>query len=292
MWPSHSGLPLLVAIVLLSKRVNRHPTFVNLCVAFIITGLSSSLLVYARRTTGPEPSRMLCLLQASLIYGMPGLTSTAAFALVLQMFFTIRATFYGKPCHDVDHIIRVWMMLVSPYIAFFISILATATVGAANPLRVSRNRRFFYCSVESSPLTNTLTIYSAIILFATLVTIVWTMFLLYKRLTMTKAELPKWTMDLSLPFRIIGFGFYIIIAMSLSLLSIKSPSSPAPDLVIASAATFFILIFGTQRDVLSVVCFWKRPLPKEVSEEFHVDLKQAFDHEASPPKERIKPIPI
>ena len=73
----------------------------------------------------------------------------------------------------------------------------------------------------------------------------------------------KWTVDLSLPIRIIAFGVYIIAAMrlehnpltietlyisdksSLSLLSIKSPSSPAPDLVIASGS-YFDHLFSTK----------------------------------------------
>jgi len=280
MWPSHLGLPVLLGIVLFSKRVNRHPTFVNLCVAFIITGLSSSLLVYAGRTVGPEPSRMLCLLQASLLYGMPALTSTAAFMLVLQMFFATRAAFFGEEYHDGEHFVRTWMMLILPFVAFFVFVLATATVGAANPLHVSRNRRFFYCSLESSSLTDSLTLFSAIILFSTFIFISWTIVLIYKRLAVTKDARPKWTMDLSLPLRIITFGLYIIIAMSLSLLSIKSPSSPVPDLVIALAATIVILIFGTQRDIMCALCVWKRPPPAEVSEGFHVDLRQEFDPEA------------
>jgi len=295
MWPSHLGLPILLGIVLFSKRVKRHPTFVNLCVAFIITGFSSSLLVYARRTTGPEPSRMLCLLQASLLYGTPALTPTAAFMLVLEMFFNIRAAFFGEEYHGEEHFLRSWVMLASPYVAFLICVLATATVGAANPLHVSRNRRFFYCSVESSPLTNSLTTFSAVILLSTTVMIVWTMVLIYKRLTITtrKGLRPKWTMDLNLPLRIITFGFYTIVAMSLSLLSIKAPSSPAPDLVIAFAATLFIVVFGTQRDIVSVLCFWKRPLPQEVAEEFHVDLKKAFDPEEDAGSERSnKPVAI
>ncbi|PPQ75534.1 hypothetical protein CVT26_012524 [Gymnopilus dilepis] len=149
MWPSHFGLPVLLGIVFFSKTVHRHPTFVNLCVAFIIVGLSSSLLVYAGRTVGPEPSKMLCLLQASLLYGMPAFTSMAAFMLVLQMFFSTRAAFFGKEYRDADHIIRTWVMLILPLLAFFICVLATATVGAANPSHVSRNRRFFYCSLQS-----------------------------------------------------------------------------------------------------------------------------------------------
>jgi|ERR1700722_17231730 len=43
-WPSHIGLPLLLAIVLLSKKIQRHPTFINMCVTWIITGFSCSIL--------------------------------------------------------------------------------------------------------------------------------------------------------------------------------------------------------------------------------------------------------
>ncbi len=38
MWPSHFGLPIMLALVL-SKRVKRHATFANLCAAFIIIGM-------------------------------------------------------------------------------------------------------------------------------------------------------------------------------------------------------------------------------------------------------------
>lgn len=38
------GLPLLVATFLFAKSVNRHPTLVNMCITWIISGISSSLL--------------------------------------------------------------------------------------------------------------------------------------------------------------------------------------------------------------------------------------------------------
>jgi len=38
MWPSHFGIPLLVAIVLFGK-VQRYATFLNLCFTFMIVGL-------------------------------------------------------------------------------------------------------------------------------------------------------------------------------------------------------------------------------------------------------------
>ncbi|PPR02457.1 hypothetical protein CVT24_002006 [Panaeolus cyanescens] len=216
MWPSHFGLPVLLAIVLFSKRVKRHAIFVNLLLAFIIAGV-----VYANATTGPEPNELLCLFQSSLLYGMPGLqvffrrlelmrqmankfvfrTSTAALTLVIQMFLMIRAAFFGEPYHDSDHMLRLWLLLIAPYMAFFTAILSTAIIGVRDPTKVSRNRRFFYCSVENLALTNTLTIYAAIVLFATLVFIVWTCVIVYKRWKALRSqglELRN-TVDLSFP---------------------------------------------------------------------------------------------
>ncbi|KAF8803760.1 hypothetical protein BYT27DRAFT_7171042 [Phlegmacium glaucopus] len=288
MWPSHFGIPLLLGIVLFSKNIKRHPTFVNICVAHIIIGISSSLLVYAGRTTGPEPSKMLCLLQASLLYGTPALASTTAFVLILQMFLMIRTAFLEGEYHDRDHPIRLWVMLITPYIAFFTSVLATAIIGSQRPSHVSRGRRFFYCSLRSLPLTNAITVYAAITLFFTIVTIACTIRILYNRWKATRSNLAlrlKWTTDLSLPFRIITFGIYITVAMSLSLLSISAPSSPVPDLVIASAATVMLLIFGTQSDILSVLFFWvgKKP-PRPVSKDYHIriDFQQAYERWNTP----------
>ncbi|KAJ3569348.1 hypothetical protein NP233_g5108 [Leucocoprinus birnbaumii] len=281
-WPSHFGLPLLLAVVIFSKSIRRHVTFINLCVAFIIIGISSSLLLYAGKFEGPaEPSQMLCLLQASLLYGMPGLSSMAAFMLVLHMFLVIRAHYHGREYLDRDHPLRLWAMAVAPYAVFLICILATAAIGSTHPERVSRNRRFFYCSLDSLPLTNTLTIVAAIILLATATLEVWAILILYRKWKIQRNSFPdRGTLELSLPIRIITFGFYIIIALSLSLLSIKSPESPVPDLMIATAASVVMFIFGTQKDILRALCFWNRDSPQKVksldSTTSSVDLKSEF----------------
>lgn len=259
MWPSHFGLPILLAIVLFSKKVQRHATFINLLIVFMVVGISSSVLVYAGKTSGPEPSPSLCLLQASLVYGVPGIASVAAFALVFQMFIVIRAAFYEKPYREKDHVVRLWIMIMAPYATWLVWIIATALVGSANPSNVSRDRRVFYCSVESDALTDCLTLFAAVVLFATWVFEVWTIVLFYKRwVSIERGRTGMFTAaELNLPIRILAFGIYIVVALSLSLLSIKAPESPVPDLVIAFAATVLILIFGTQPDILQALRFWK-----------------------------------
>ena len=48
-WQSHLGLPLLISTILLSKRINRHATFINMCITWMIVGFSSSLLCVAAK---------------------------------------------------------------------------------------------------------------------------------------------------------------------------------------------------------------------------------------------------
>jgi len=43
----------------------------------------------------------------------------------------------------------------------------------------------------------------------------------------------------------------------LSLLSIKAPNSPVPDLWLASIGLFIALVFGTQREVWHALKSWK-----------------------------------
>ncbi|KAE9404448.1 hypothetical protein BT96DRAFT_1072046 [Gymnopus androsaceus JB14] len=261
-WPSHFGLPILLATVLFSQKVQRHATFINLVIVFLVVGISSSLLyAISYPHFGPEPSPSLCLLQASLVYGVPGIASVAAFALVFQMFIVIRAAFYEQPYREKDHVVRLWVMIMAPYATWLVWIIATALVGSANPSNVSRDRRVFYCSVQSDALTNCLTIFAAVILFATWVLEVWTIVLFYKRwVSIERGRIGVLTAaELNLPIRIMAFGIYVIVAMSLSLLSIKSPESPAPDLVIASgnpSITGFLLIFICLQDILRALCFW------------------------------------
>ncbi|KAL0949178.1 hypothetical protein HGRIS_009256 [Hohenbuehelia grisea] len=261
LWPSHFGIPLLLLVILLSKgRIQRHATFINFLVVWIVVGISSVLLLYAGKHTGPEPPKMLCLFQSSMIYGMPPMTSTAAFALVFQMFLVIRGAYHGVIVSDRDSLWRTLCLLVGPYVALFITAISTAIVGAANPRKISRDRRFFYCSVENNTLTNVMSLATSCILVLTVIFEVWTVVLLFKHsraLRRNGVSILR-TMDLSFPIRIIAFGFYILIALSLNLISITSPQTPVPDLIISTASSVVLFIFGTQTDILLALCFWRR----------------------------------
>ncbi|EJD01299.1 uncharacterized protein FOMMEDRAFT_135535 [Fomitiporia mediterranea MF3/22] len=260
-WPSHLGLPLLIGTIFLAKNIKRHATFINLCVTWIIVGVSSSLLLYAGHQTGPEPPRTLCLIQASLLYGQPGLTSVSAFALVFQVFYVIRAAFHEKD-PEYRETLRKWILLVAPYIAFLSFATWTVFVGFANPNLVSRERRFFYCSVKDSSLTNSITAFSLGVLTLTVCLEIWIAYIIFSHWRVIRANDlgPRTGVDLNLICRIAAFSLWIFLGMGLSALSIKAPRSPVPDMALATMGTAVVLVFGTQRDILRawMCCRWRR----------------------------------
>jgi len=293
MWPTFLGLPLLLAIIWLSRgKIKRHPTFINQCVAFMLIGLSCGLLSFSNDVTGPEPDPILCLFQGSLILGMPPLASLVTCMLVLQMFLKFRSAHNGVSYDDSKHRWRVWAMVIIPYVGYFTFILATAIVGSNNPDRVSRSRRVFYCSVDWLPLSNTVTTVAAVVLLITVVLEIWSIVIIVKLrkvVMVSGGELRG--VDFSFSIRILAFGLYIVAAMSLCVLSVTSPASPVPDLVIASAASVIVIIFGTQADMLRALCFWRgckwspwwTPAPPtKLEPDFKViNLKYAFDPEST-----------
>jgi hypothetical protein len=280
-WPSHFGLPLLLAIIIFSKRIQRHPTFISMCVGWIISGFASSILLYAGQATGPEPSKLLCLVQASLLYGVPPMGSMSAFLLVFQMFSAIRSSFMRGEKNTPDPPLRLFAMLAAPYVLFIAFAIATASVGATNPDSVSRNRRFFYCSVKSPRLTNTLSLVSAVILVTTLIFEIWIIIVLYRRgmALRRQGSRLRTSMELGLPIRILIFGIYVAVGMSLGIVNVRSPSSPVPDLILATTSGSVVLLFGSQPDILRVLCFWRRTESKPASTPQDIQAKPSYSSE-------------
>lgn len=92
-------LPLVVLTFIFSKTAKRHPTLVNLCITWIFSGVFSLLLYvfhftsfqlevtsrilapdkpltrfiyrfYTKQHVGPDPDKLLCVAQASFLYGI------------------------------------------------------------------------------------------------------------------------------------------------------------------------------------------------------------------------------
>jgi len=258
---SHLFLPLLVAALSFAKP-KVEPTVINLVLTWIIYGLVSSILLYANHTEGCEPPPILCLTQASLYIALPPMTTVALMNAVLQNFFNVREKIHDS-FEPKDHAIRRVIFLVSPYCIYAIFATTVAASGASSSSffsSVSRTRRFFYCSVRSAFLTNTVIGFCAIVLLVILGFSIWTGILLHQN--WHKLHRPmKNRLDFGGIFRIFGFSVYTLVALSLAL--VHHQALVVSDMAMATMGFVIIFVFGSQKSVLqacstSLNCFYLR----------------------------------
>ncbi|KAH9891684.1 hypothetical protein C8Q73DRAFT_762976 [Cubamyces lactineus] len=263
-------LPLLVATFLFSRKLVRHPTMINVCCTWILTGVVSSLLLYSRQQSGPEPDRALCVIQATLIAPVPPMTSTAVLALVYSTWSTFRP-FRMIPLRGASKQSRTitLALLAAPYVVHLCFATVALRAALADPSRVTRERRFFYCSVEFSPYTISLCVYTAVVcLIATFLEVHLIIMLSRHRKALRCAGLSS-GIDTQLIIRVGIFVAYVFCGMLVEIVGVLGVHTVLPDMFAASVGTAFFLIFATQPDVLRVwsrlISCRRRPKPRSLS---------------------------
>jgi hypothetical protein len=252
--PNTIILPLLVGTFLFSRIATRHPVLVNVCITWILSGIFSCLLFYAGQHVGPEPNKALCIAQASLMSGITPMWSVAILMLVCHMVMM----FNGDISKNKNATPRLLFMLAAPYVVHFAFSLASLILSIENPEHVSRNRRFFYCSLKMNPLTNTMLVFTFIICIAITVLEIHLAITLYRNWRGIKMARRSGPIDLQILFRVLAFGIYVFFGMIVSLVSVFEKGGRIPDIFAATVGTALILVFGTQADVLRAWCFWRR----------------------------------
>jgi len=243
-------LPILaVALFLTNPKSAR--TLINVVFSWILYGLVASILLYSGHAEGCEPPPMLCLAQASLYIALPSMTTTALFSAVLQIWFDVRQKLVN-PLDEKDHTIRRVCLFTAPYIVYAIFATVTAAYGSGSSdylKTVNRTRRTFYCSVHEHLLANTIIGYCTIILLVGLVFVVWTIMMLRQNWPRLHRSVTN-TLDFGYIFRMLGFFFYYIVALSLALLPKKA--LVVEDMFMALSGYVVFFIFATRRAVLQV----------------------------------------
>jgi hypothetical protein len=277
-------LPLLVATFLFSKRAKRHPTLVNVCMTWILSGIFSLLLFYAGQARGPEPQKALCIAQTSLLYGITPMWATSGLVLLCHMILVIH-----NPTASVGRF-KMVLMLSAPYIVQ-IGFSITALIGSLqHPEHVSRHLRFFYCALHWRQLSMAMTLFTAIIGAAITITMIHLAVLLYRNWHGFRHAGRPSHVHGQLLLRVFIFGGYIVFGFAVNIISMVAPHNLAPDMYAATIGTVVFLVFATQADVLRTWCFWMSEpqptpeihyLPREPSWRPSLDLTKS----AEPPAE-------
>jgi len=171
------------------------------------------------------------------------MTATAVCALVFQVWLGLFNS--KKEAADPRWTkFRTAFLLTAPYMVYGAWTTAAAWLGIQNPDRISRNRRFFYCSLEYSTLTDGIGLFTALTLIITMVFEIWIAVIVRKNWRDIRKAGSGGGVALDLIFRVFLFGIYIILGTVLSLLSLVAPKSPIPDLWVVTVPVVVVLIFG------------------------------------------------
>ncbi|KAI0372201.1 hypothetical protein BV20DRAFT_1050958 [Pilatotrama ljubarskyi] len=264
-------LSLLVATFLFSRTIVRHPTMVNVCCTWILTGVIASLLLYARQQVGPEPDKGLCIAQAVLIGPVPPMTSVAALALVYHTWSTFRPSALRtamRPKPSRRNRLGTLALLAAPYVTHLAFAAGALHVALEDPGRVSREHRFFYCSIDFDPFNVPMALFTAVVcLVATILEVHLIVMLSRNWRALRRAGLGT-GIDIQLIIRLSVFVAYIFCGMIVMVATVFNAQSILPDMFAASVGTAFFAVFATQPDVLrawSQLLFCRRSKESDAS---------------------------
>jgi len=266
-------LPILVLTFLISKHAKRHPIVLNVCLTWIAAGFFFLLLFYAGQHKGPEPPKLLCMVQTSLLYGVPPMWSVA----VLMMTYYIKATLEAGSEVKISTP-KLIFMLSSPYIAETAFAVAAFIVSMKNPNRVDRSRRVLYCSLRSERIFMAMAMFTLLLCLATLIVKTQNLMTLRKNAKAARDAGRPSSAKNSLIARVVLFGIFVLGGMATNFVSMVAPKTNVQDIFAAIGGIIIFFIFGAQSDVMRVWCFWRKETPaKAVRPDTPVDERMQKD---------------
>ncbi|KAF9464069.1 hypothetical protein BDZ94DRAFT_1321394 [Collybia nuda] len=259
---------ILVVLIpaLFSPRIRRSATWFVVLVSWLVYSVSY-ILLFGRQTSSKPPPLGLCLFQAVLVYATPPLCAAATTCFTIDFFLKLlivklRGQKIGRKSRK---------LLISLPWALGLIISGEAILVVDDAKAVVPDPNLFYCHIERSVPTTTNV---AIMILCGLIIIpleVYTGILLYRNWTVFKRSNGGHArIALSTLIRLALFSLVVSIAIVLSLFTATNMGNFAPpwSVVLMTMPTFSALCFGTQRDILGVWQFWKRPPRQGTSSKF------------------------
>jgi hypothetical protein len=232
---------LLLTMTLSGKLLRRNPVLISLCFSWWLCPFPClSLLLFTNSLVGDtQPDPTLCLVSATLVTALTPMVSVAGLAIVYHIWSTL--VLESEPKRLMQRII---ILVILPYIVFMGFSSAAVTIGLLYPDKVVRAS--FYCVVQVEPLLITVGAFSFLACLIAVIMEVWIAVVMLRHRDRAK----KRGTDVQLVFRIFAFGFYLLLGLGLSIVSVVDFSSIIPDMFFSTYGLAVFIIFGSQKDVL------------------------------------------
>ncbi|KII93333.1 hypothetical protein PLICRDRAFT_121707 [Plicaturopsis crispa FD-325 SS-3] len=261
------GILIILLGVLCSRGCHRLSTWVSLCLSWVLSTLSYTLLTLAGQQTGPSPAQGLCLLQAALIYGAPVLTTCTTLSLFIQLRDNLRSLLELGDTKSPP--LKTLAVLTVPYAIYAIVLIEATIFGYSNPDDVRRNDLSMYCHIRSALPGNISAILCAIVLIVNIVFQADIAIMLHRNWrTLKNHHAEDSRRSLAMTFRALAFSLTSAVAIiaafadhPISPWMLNGPlQGPVPNIILASMPVLLSIIFGCQRHLEFNVSLLPRPV--------------------------------
>jgi len=158
-------------------------------------------------------------------------------------------------------------MIAAPYCTFAAWSFTAFVLAMRYPDKVNRNRRFFYCSLQYSPLSDAMSLFTAVVCLVIMAIECRIAIKLHRNWRGLREAGESSGASVQLILRVLVFGIYNFLSMFFSLATLWAHRSPVPDMFAATIGFAVMLIFGSQPDIWRTWCFWRAEKPRR-----HVNL--------------------
>ncbi|KAH8813943.1 hypothetical protein DL96DRAFT_1625768 [Flagelloscypha sp. PMI_526] len=255
---------IVICTAAFSSRVQRSW---NWYMAMIFWNLSCvEHLLLLTRQSGPQPPHALCLIEAGFVYAAPAASALAMACLVLQFYATLLEVLI--PRRGLEKLVSRTLLFFPPLV--FLGVFTSSLViGLENPNRVMRGPVQVYCHVLDPFLPN---LASSIVCFAAGVMIIFEVLACHilcrrwQRIKDLKASVRN-TISVTtlIRFSLFTVGPVIGVGVSISRMGPTPRDSLTAAFTEASYPLWAALIFGTQRDIMSVWMFWRKSKQNQIT---------------------------
>jgi len=268
-WSLFALLVTFASVKSMPQRNN--PFLINLILTTFLATIPPCLLFYTGHQDGVPPHG-LCLVQSVLMDGVAPMFGTALLVLVAHTWSDLKAILRGDTPVTFKHTAFRFSLIMAPYIVMA-SWCTASTVAALKPSARLELSQFVYCANNSSsgiPVRQYDGFFMITIGILELFFIVWIACIVFtplkfwrlQRSEMPITTSPSYHANVKIYIRIAIFSALQLTPILLALLNSNRhlnshPLKQATQALESMNAIATFLVFGTQKDVLEVWCFWR-----------------------------------
>ncbi|KAF9034437.1 hypothetical protein BDZ89DRAFT_1130655 [Hymenopellis radicata] len=238
----------LLLTVICSSAVNRHLTWMNLNFSWIIACFAAALLLTSGQLFKDTPNSSICLIQSSTMLAVPSLTAGT----------TLSFLWIEIKCRAQDRKAATsfqWdaALALMPFIFPFVFLVIGFTNGYQNPSSVILAPSKMACINTNMPTASQVTIaYCTALMVPTVVLSFLVNLEVYRH----------WKETLAKMIRLAVFMFFSLIAVVINVIVASGANFGTaygvPNILVSLAPVSYVLVFATQKDIISAWMFWRR----------------------------------